>query len=161
MNLFCKIWFLRRLNTSSWPIKRTISNIYQNDSAIYNQGRYIVLAQVKIEFTWEIHLVFNLHLSFPRRPFRRRQSRTLCCTLSCELSRLLENLELRYAFNTLAAVTPDRTPYPKLRNAFGVNRRETFWRTLGRSKAARSFIFQEGKTQFSTIVPSSEKKNRG
>ena len=31
---------------------------------------------------------------------------------------------------TLAAVTPDRTPYPKLRNAFGVNRRETFWRSL-------------------------------
>ena len=33
-------------------------------------------------------------------------------------------------FNTLAAVTPDRTPYPKLKNAIGVNRREIFWRTL-------------------------------
>ena len=53
-------------------------------------------------------------------------NRGLSAVPSCELSRLLENLELRYAFNTLAAVTPDRTPYPKLRNAFGVNRRETF-----------------------------------
>ena len=51
----------------------------------------------------------------------------LSAVLSCELSRLLENLELRCAFNTLAAVTPDRldgTHYPKLRNAFSVNRRK-------------------------------------
>ena len=54
--------------------------IYQNDSAINNQGS-IVLAQVTLEFTWEMHLVLNLHLSFPRRPFRRQQSRTVCCTL--------------------------------------------------------------------------------
>ena len=44
--------------------------------------------------------------------------------------KLLENLELRYAFNTLSVGTPYRTPYTKLRNAFGVNRRETFRRTL-------------------------------
>ena len=59
------------------------------------------------------HTRFNIHL-----------------VKGCELSRLLEDLELRYAFNALAAVTPDRTPYPKIRNALGVNRRETFWRTL-------------------------------
>ena len=71
-------------------------------------------------------MVLNLHLSFPRRPALVVTNRGLSAVPSGELSRLLENLELRYAFNTLAAVTPDRTPYPKLRNAFGVNRQETF-----------------------------------
>ena len=77
-----------------------------------------------------MHLVLNLHLLyFLVDPFVVN-NQGLSAVPSCELSRLLENLELRYAFNTLAAVTPDRTPYPKIRNAFGVNRRETFLRTL-------------------------------
>ena len=72
-----------------------------------------------------MHLVLNLHLYFLVDPFFVT-NQELSAAPSCELSRLLENLELRYAFNTLAAVTPDRTPYPKLRNALGVNRREIF-----------------------------------
>ena len=93
--------------------------------------------------TTDIWAIYSSKISLVRRSITRPSTRgiffqqfsektnqELSAVPSCELSRLLENLELRYAFNTLAAVTPDRTPYPKLRNAFGVNRRETFWRTL-------------------------------
>ena len=118
------------LTISSWQIKRTILYIKTTRQFITKVG--IVLAQVTLQFTWEMHLVLNLHLLFPRRPFLRHESRTVCCILlrTIKINSWIYWPELRYAFNTLAAVTPDRTPYPKLRNAFGVNRRETFWRTL-------------------------------
>ena len=118
------------LTILSWQIKRTIlhQDIKTTRQLITKVG--IVLAQVTLQFTWEMHLVLNLHqLYFLVDPFVVN-NQGLSAVPSCELSRLLENLELRYAFNTLAAVTPDRTPYTKWRNAFGVNRRETFWRTL-------------------------------
>ena len=110
-------------NQASYTIKTT-------RQLITNVG--IVLAQVTLEFTWEMDLVLNLRLLFPRRPFLRHESRAVCCTLlrTIKINSRIYWPELRYAFNTLTAVTPDRTPYPKLRNAFGVNRRETFWRSL-------------------------------
>ena len=39
---------------------------------------------------------------------------------------LFSAVTIGLSFQTQAAVTPDRTPYTKLRNAVGVNRRETF-----------------------------------
>ena len=116
------------LTISSWQIKRTILYIKTTRQFITKVG--IVLAQFTLEFTWEMHLVLNLHLSFPRRPFRRHESRTVCCTLLRTIKITRKFTGRRYAFNTLTAVTPARTPYKKLRNAFGVNRPETFWRIL-------------------------------
>ena len=61
-------------------IKRTILYIKTTRQFVTKVG--IALAQVTLEFTWEMHLVlYNLHLSFPRRPFRRHESRTVCWTL--------------------------------------------------------------------------------
>ena len=59
-------------NQASYTIKTT-------RQLITNVG--IVLAQVTLEFTWEMHLVLNLRLLFPHRPFLRHESRTVCCTL--------------------------------------------------------------------------------
>ena len=119
------------LTILSWQIKRSIlhQDIKTTQQLITKVG--IVLAQVTLQFTWEMHLVlFLIYIyHFLVDPFVVT-NQGLSAVPSYKLSRLLENLELRYAFNTLAAVTPDRTPYPTLRNAFGVNRRETFWRTL-------------------------------
>ena len=84
----CSIDFIHKLvlqNTissqtiSSCQIKRAILYIKTTRQFIINVG--IVLAQVTLEFTREMHLVLNLHLLFSRRPFRRHESRTVCCTL--------------------------------------------------------------------------------
>ena len=42
-----------------------------------------------------------------------------------------------------------------------LNRWDFFWRGLDQSKSAWSFIFRDGKTQFSAIVPSLKKNQDG
>ena len=75
------VWqnMISSLTISSWQIKRTILYIKTTRQFITKVG--IVLAQVTLQFTWEMHLVFNLHLLFPRSPFLPHESRTVCCTL--------------------------------------------------------------------------------
>ena len=110
------------------------------DSSFICEGKFNALFYINLSYK----------VPFPPRPFRRHESRTHCCSLANYQDsgiyswgmHLIRWLQLHLDW---------------LRNAFGFNRWDLFWRALDQSNSAGSFIFRDGKTQFSAIVPWSNK----